>query len=464
MKLFFMRNKMETNMKSKTILITLILTLMMIPLSSCGLLEKAPSETQITASGSISADKIIVSPEVGGLVTEILIKAGETVQANQDLFKINDEIMKAQYEQALAAVDQAEAGIQAAQSQVSAASVQFDRAKQGARLLFLQAIQNQTPLWTQAVPDEFNQPNWYYQSDETLAGAEVEVQKAERNLEIELANLENIQEKATNDDFIAVEQKLVEARARFLVAGQTLTQAQLAQENDILEEMAQKDYDAALADLDTAQRDYDRMITSAAAGEVQEARAKVAVARARLENAENYLDMLLTRENSLEVQAAKAALDSAESQVSLAEAGKAQALAALKLLEIQLEKSVVKSPIDATVLYRNVQVGELVGPGSSVITLAKLEIVSLTVYVPEDVYGRIPVGQRVSIQVDSFPGETFYGDVVSIADEAEFTPRNVQTVEGRKATVYAVEIEIPNSNLKLKPGMPADVNFGINRP
>jgi multidrug resistance efflux pump len=99
-----------------------------------------------------------------------------------------------------------------------------------------------------------------------------------------------------------------------------------------------------------------------------------------------------------------------------------------------------------------------------VVTVGKLDVVNLTVYIPEDVYGRIPVGQKVSIMVDSFPGETFYGEVIYIADEAEFTPRNVQTVEGRKATVYAVEIEIPNSGLKLKPGMPADVNFGINRP
>lgn len=228
--------------------------------------------------------------------------------------------------------------------------------------------------------------------------------------------------------------------------------------------MAQRDYDAALADLETAQRDYERMITSAAATEVLEARAKVAVATARLENAENYLDGLLTLDHSLEVQAARTAMESAESQVKLAEAGKTQATAALSLLQIQLNKSVVTAPVDGVVMNINNEIGELVGAGSSVINLSKLDVVSLTVYIPEDVYGRIPIGQKVSITVDSYPGETFYGEVISIADEAEFTPRNVQTVEGRKATVYAMEIKIPNNNLKLKPGMPADVNFGINRP
>ncbi len=451
-------------MKSKTILLSLILTLAIIPMSGCGLLESETTETQITASGTISADKFTISPQVGGMIKEIYVQEGEHVQTDQQLFRLDDEIMKAQYDQAMAAVEQAEAGIEAAQSQLTAASVQYDRARQGARLMYLQSLQNRTPIWSLSVPDEFNQPNWYYQRDESVSGAQTEVEKARRNLEIEQANLENIQEKATNDDFMAVEQTLTDARARFLVAEQTLTQAQLAQDNDILEDMAQKDYDAALADLETAQRDYERMITSAAATEVLEARAKVAVASARLENAENYLDSLLTLDNSLEVQAARTAMESAQSQVKLAEAGKAQAVAALSLLQIQLNKTIVTAPVDGIVININNQIGELVGAGSHVIQLAKLDVVSLTVYIPEDVYGRIPIGQKVSISVDSYPGETFYGQVISIADEAEFTPRNVQTVEGRKATVYAVEIEIPNSNLKLKPGMPADVNFGINRP
>ncbi|HSM24316.1 MAG TPA: efflux RND transporter periplasmic adaptor subunit [Anaerolineaceae bacterium] len=455
---------MEKRMKSKIILLTLVLALLVVPLSGCGIFEGEVSETQITASGTISADRISIAPQIGGEIVEIMVKEGESVEANQELFRLDDEILRAQYNQAQAAVDQAEAGIKAAETQLVAAELQYERARQGARLMYLQRLQGQTPLWSQGVPDEFNQPNWYYQREEDLTGAEKEVEKAERTLEIEQANLESIQKKASNDDFIAVELTLAEARARFRVADQTLTQAQFAEDNEILEEMAQKDYDAALADLETAQRDYDRMITSAAASEVLEARAKVAVATARMDNAHNYLDSLLTLDQSLDVQAAKAVVESARSQIDLAETGKDQALAALSLLQIQLDKSIVTAPISGTVITRNGQVGELTGAGSSVISLAKLDLVNLTVYIPEDVYGRIPVGQRVSITVDSYPGETFYGEVIRIADQAEFTPRNVQTVEGRKATVYAVEIEIPNGSLKLKPGMPADVNFGINRP
>ena len=247
-----------------------------------------------------------------------------------------------------------------------------------------------------------------------------------------------------------------------MVASQTLEQANQAQDNATLKDMAQEDYDSALADLETAQRDYDRTLTTAAAEEVEEARAKVAIAAARVENAQNLVDQYQTREYSLDIEAAEAAVSQAEAVVTQAEAGKKQAEAALKLLEIQLEKSSVKVPADSGVLTTSLETGELVGPWSLVMTIAKLDMVELTVYIPEDVYGKIQLGQAVLVTVDSYPNKSFLGEVIYIADQAEFTPRNVQTVEGRKATVYAVKIQIPNENHDLKPGMPADVDFGIN--
>lgn len=91
--------------------------------------------------------------------------------------------------------------------------------------------------------------------------------------------------------------------------------------------------------------------------------------------------------------------------------------------------------------------------------LAKLDDLKITVYIPEDRYGSVKIGQQAQVFVDSFPGETFTGVVVSIADQAEFTPRNVQTEEGRRTTVFAVELKVENPDGRLKPGMPADVSF-----
>ncbi len=74
-------------------------------------------------------------------------------------------------------------------------------------------------------------------------------------------------------------------------------------------------------------------------------------------------------------------------------------------------------------------------------------------------YGRLQQGQTVNVQVDSFPGETFPGVITRISNEAEFTPKNVQTQEERVSLVYAIKITIPNESHQLKPGVPADVVF-----
>jgi multidrug resistance efflux pump len=93
-------------------------------------------------------------------------------------------------------------------------------------------------------------------------------------------------------------------------------------------------------------------------------------------------------------------------------------------------------------------------------TLGQLDNLSITVYVPENLYGGLSLGQSASVTVDSFPGETFNATVTHIADQAEFTPRNVQTAEGRSTTVFAIKLQVQDTVGKLKPGMPADVVFG----
>jgi HlyD family secretion protein len=93
------------------------------------------------------------------------------------------------------------------------------------------------------------------------------------------------------------------------------------------------------------------------------------------------------------------------------------------------------------------------------LAMADLNNMTITVYVPEDRYGQIALGQHADVSVDSFPGEVFTAEVIHVADQAEFTPRNVQTVEGRSSTVYAIKLKVTDSDGKLKIGMPADVIF-----
>ncbi len=119
----------------------------------------------------------------------------------------------------------------------------------------------------------------------------------------------------------------------------------------------------------------------------------------------------------------------------------------------------IRTPIDGVVLERAIEPGEVAAPGSTLLIVGDLTTLTLTVYVPEDRYGKINLGQSYPVTVDSFPGKAFQGTVSHIADQAEFTPRNVQTVQGRKNTVYAVRLTLDNPDLALKPGMPADVTL-----
>jgi HlyD family secretion protein len=94
--------------------------------------------------------------------------------------------------------------------------------------------------------------------------------------------------------------------------------------------------------------------------------------------------------------------------------------------------------------------------------MADLTYLEMMVYVSETKYGRISLKDDVEITVDSFPGRKFDGKVKYISDKAEFTPKNIQTKEERVSQVFGVKIGISNSDLKLKPGMPADAVIYIS--
>jgi multidrug resistance efflux pump len=93
------------------------------------------------------------------------------------------------------------------------------------------------------------------------------------------------------------------------------------------------------------------------------------------------------------------------------------------------------------------------------IALADLREIELVAYVPEAQLGQVHVGDAVQIQVDSYPGRTYAGTVTHVAEQAEFTPRNVSTQEERESLVYAVRVAVSNADRSLKPGMPADASF-----
>jgi HlyD family secretion protein len=157
---------------------------------------------------------------------------------------------------------------------------------------------------------------------------------------------------------------------------------------------------------------------------------------------------------SAQVEAARAQVEAAAGQVSAAQAS-------VDTLEIQIFKLSVRAPAKGVILSRSIESGEFAAPGSVLLVIGGLDELNLIVYVPEDRYGSLRLGDQAHVCVDSHPGKSFLATVVQIADRAEFTPRNVQTEEGRRTTVFAVKLVLKNDDLDLKPGMMADVVFEL---
>jgi HlyD family secretion protein len=136
-----------------------------------------------------------------------------------------------------------------------------------------------------------------------------------------------------------------------------------------------------------------------------------------------------------------------------------RARAQLSLVDTQLADTIAVSPIDGMVLVKAADVGEVLAPGTSVVTVGDIEHPWLRAYVREQDLGRIKVGSQAHVTTDSFPGKIYDGRISFISSEAEFTPKQIQTAEERVKLVYRVKIEIDNPRHELKSNMPADAEI-----
>ena len=133
-----------------------------------------------------------------------------------------------------------------------------------------------------------------------------------------------------------------------------------------------------------------------------------------------------------------------------------QARASVKLNETQLSYTTLYSPISGVVLVRSGEVGEVVNPGTSILTMADIENVWLKAYIPETDLSRVKWGQEVIVTTDLRPKKEYRGRISFISSQAEFTPKQIQTEKERVTLVYRIKIDIINKDRELKPGMPAD--------
>lgn len=145
----------------------------------------------------------------------------------------------------------------------------------------------------------------------------------------------------------------------------------------------------------------------------------------------------------------------AELEALIRDIGRAEAVLAEQLSYVDAFE--IKSPLSGTILARMIEIGERVNAGTPLFTLVDLDKLYVKVYIPEPDIGKITLGQPARIRVDSHPDQFFISKVSKIAQQAEFTPKNVETREERVKLVFAVELSLSeNPGGILKPGMPAD--------
>jgi HlyD family secretion protein len=249
--------------------------------------------------------------------------------------------------------------------------------------------------------------------------------------------------------------------------GEALKTGQIIVELDAAELAARRDQIAAqLAELkagprkeeiEAAKHDWEALAAEAAQARSDAERADALFEQKTISQTER--EQALTRAQTLEKQVA-----AAKSRYDLLQAGTrpekiAQATAQLAEMDAQIREMKIASPGECILEVLHVKRGDVVGPNREIATLLLPQHLWVRVYVPEPWLGHIQLGEKVTVRVDSYPGKDLEGIVEQIARQAEFTPRNVQTVGERIKQVFGVKVRLDHRQGNLRAGMAADVIF-----
>ena len=174
----------------------------------------------------------------------------------------------------------------------------------------------------------------------------------------------------------------------------------------------------------------------------EDAESRTTITKAQFNSAKQNLLKLQRFARTEDLSAAKARVDQAKAQANL--------------IKKQIADSYIAAPVGGTITYKPVEEGELIGLGTTIVRISRLEKMELMIYVNETELGKVKMGSSADVVIDTFPDKKYPATVVYISPVAEFTPRNVQTKDERTKLVFGVKLEVENASGELKPGMPAD--------
>ncbi len=349
-------------------------------------------------SGTIEARRAELSFQVSGRIVELLVDEGQFVERNQILAALDQSEYQARYEQARANLESATKNVQRAEAVLG--------------------------VYRETLPDEVARAE---AGVEVLASQLRELEAGSRQQEIERARLAFLTARDIMEEAQRNRQRFKNLFEKGLVSEKQWDEVRLK-------------YETALKEFEGAKETLELLQEGVRKETIETARARVAEGKARLKQAKGNLK---------QIEAAEKEVETARAQVKAAES-------ALKLAETQLKYTQLWAPFQGVITSRNVELGEVVLPGREVFSLSDLSSVDLKIFVDETEIGKVKPGQKVEVKVDTFPNRAYWGAVSYISPEGEFTPKIIQTHKERVKLVYLVKVAIPNPNLELKSGMPAD--------
>jgi HlyD family secretion protein len=498
--------EVSMNLLRRIFRLTLVLVLLIVTTACDIMLEDAGSKNGLQASGVVEAIEIVIAPEIGGRVTTVWVSEGDQVKPGEPLFQIGDELLLSQLHQAESALNVAEAnydwivagltkeqknaGVSAAELALASSEYDLNQLYEDTDLLAAQALEMAENLEREL--DNLHNPDYLQAlALKAIADAEKAIENAERRLS-------SVGSTADDADIAAAEAQVVLARDVLDDAEEDYKPYDDKPEDNLQRANYQAKLAAAQQVYDAAVRKLNALRGTGSPADIAVAEADLVVAKAQLFEAEREWERIKDGPQKsdialLEAQIAKAyqdyemykdgpdpddvalanarvenakaqlALAKAETptqeEINIAQAQVALARSNLEAIQVQIDRLDVKSMVGGVVMTRSIEPGEVIQPGQAAMTIGQLDNLTVTVYIPEDRYGQIKLGDTATLFADSFPEKTFSGIVTRIADRAEYTPRNVQTKEDRQTTVFAIELSVSDPDGNLKPGMPIDVVF-----
>jgi HlyD family secretion protein len=299
----------------------------------------------------------------------------------------------------------------------------------------------------------------------TLAGAHALLAQAETGVQWQQQTLLADRE-MRNADLRSAEARLQELRSG--------SRPQEIQEIQAVVQSAQAEYERAKKDWDRAQTLYKKDDISTS--QYDQFRTRFEAAESTLHQSKERSALVVEGPRKETIEAAAAQVERARAGLKISEANELElqrreqellarraeierAQAQVAVINSQLEDTVAASPIDGVVLVKSADVGEVLAPGSAVVTVGDIDHPWMRGYINERDLGRVKIGSPVRVKTDAFPNKEYKGRVSFIASEAEYTPKQIQTSEERVKLVYRIKMDIENPQRELKSNMPADAEI-----